>query len=132
MRTLLALLGTFAVTAHVACAAGSRFPGTTLAPDEVAAMERIAFARLAHERSCTGRRVSGDATSTDTRLKELVDATEAEVKPSWCKSNVHPSDLAECVSEIQHWPCAVELGKVTAIEACNVDPLCGVPSGNTL
>lgn len=112
------------------CATGARNPGPDLDPDESAAMGRIAFTRLAREQACHAPSASGG--DVDGRLKLLRTATVAEIKPSWCKSNVHPRELDECVAQIQRWPCDVALMKVTAIESCKVEPLCGVPPEGTL
>ncbi|CAN5916452.1 hypothetical protein BH11MYX4_BH11MYX4_21910 [soil metagenome] len=115
-----------ALMAGTGCGRDSRYPGSEPGagdePDESAAIGRIAFTRLTHEQACHR---CGDA---DGLLKALRTATEAEIRPSACKSNVHPRQLDACVADIQKWPCDVALQKVTVIETCKVEPLCGVPT----
>jgi hypothetical protein len=109
--------------AVLGCGAGARYPGAGPAPDESAAIGRIAYTRLAHERACQ---------RTAPELAKLRAATEAEIHPASCKSNVHPQQLDACVADIQRWPCDVTLQAVTVIEACKTEPLCGVPPEGTL
>ncbi|HSO38895.1 MAG TPA: DUF6184 family natural product biosynthesis lipoprotein [Labilithrix sp.] len=118
-------LGALAL-AGLGCGPDSRYPGSEPAPDEAAAIGRIAYTRLTHEQAC---RPSGDV---DGRLRALRTATEAEIHPSACKSSVHPRQLDACVADIQRWPCDVALRTVTVIEACKTEPLCGVPAEDTL
>lgn len=133
MRTEISLFALGAVAASLlGCGRDARYPGSELAPDESAAMGRIAFTRLTREQACRPRGTTGDGADVEGRMKVLRSATEAEIKPSWCKSNIHPRELDACVSQIQSWPCDVELRKVTLIEMCKVEPLCGVPTEGTL
>ncbi|MDB4937743.1 MAG: hypothetical protein JWP87_4715 [Labilithrix sp.] len=108
--------------------------GVSLAPDEQAAMGEIAYARVAREQACGPRMAvaSDGASGLDARLTFLRNATVAEINPSWCKSNIHPRELEECVAKIKQVPCSVELKNVTTIASCNVKPLCGVPLEGTL
>lgn len=126
------LVVTGALVALCACGRGATGPqangGVELAPDESAAIAEITYARVARERSC---KVEGGA-SLDERMTFLRNATIAEINPSWCKSDVHPRELRECVAGIRRLPCNVELKSVTAIQSCNVTPLCGVPQEGTL
>ena len=110
----------------VGCGADARYPGSQPAPDELAAIGRIAFTRLSHEQACH------PTNDVEGRLSALRTATEAEIQPSACKSNVHPRQLDACVADIEHWPCDVALRNVTAIETCKAEPLCGVPTEGTL
>ncbi len=114
--------------ALIGCSRDSRYPGSELAPDESAAIGRIAFTRLTREQACRPRGPTGEGLDVEGRMKVLRSATAAEIKPSWCKSNIHPRELDACVSQIQSWPCDVELRKVTLIETCRAEPLCGVPT----
>lgn len=104
------------------CGADARYPGSQPAPDESAAIGRIAFTRLSREQACR------PAADVDARLQALRAATEAEIRPTSCKSNVHPRELDACVAAIAHWPCDVALQSVTLIETCQAGPLCGVPT----
>jgi hypothetical protein len=117
------IMGVAAAAALIAgCGSDARYPGSGPAPDESAAIGRIAFTRLSHEQACHS------AADPKTRLEALRAATESEIQPSSCKSNVHPRQLDACVADIEHWPCDVALQKVTVIEACKAEPLCGVPT----
>ncbi|CAN5887058.1 hypothetical protein BH11MYX4_BH11MYX4_52990 [soil metagenome] len=128
MRLRSLVMGAAAAGALLGCARDSRYPGDGPAPDESAALGRIALTRLAHEQACRRPGGPGDGPDVDGRMKELRSATEAEIKPGWCKSNVHPQALDDCLSQIKSWPCDVELKNVTLIETCKVEPLCGVPA----
>jgi hypothetical protein len=132
MKTPFSLFSLGALAATLGCGHDSRYPGSELAPDESAAIGRIALSRLTHEQACRGRGTTGDGSDLEGRMKALRNSTEAEIKPAWCKSNIHPRELDACVSQIQSWPCDVDLKKVTLIETCKLDPLCGVPTEGTL
>ena len=110
------------ILAAVGCGADARYPGSRPAPDDSAAIGRIAFTRLAREQACR------PVADVDARLSALRAATEAELEPASCKSNVHPRQLDACVAAIEHWPCDVALQRVTAIATCQAAPLCGVPT----
>jgi len=132
MTRVLTSLATILLVAPLGCGQDSRYPGSELAPDESAAIRQIAYSRLAREQACTPQKARGEPTNIDTRMKVLWRATEAEIKPSWCKSSIHPQHLAECISAIERWPCDVNLAKVTMIDSCKLEPLCGVPPEGTL
>jgi hypothetical protein len=132
MRTHVSLSALGIVAAALLGCGDARYPGSKLEPDESAAIGRIALTRLTREQACRPRGTTGDGSDVEGRMKVLRTATEAEIKPSWCKSNIHPRELDACVSQIQSWPCDVELRKVTLIETCKVEPLCGVPTEGTL
>lgn len=131
-KTVLTSLLPILLIAHLGCGEGSRYPGSELAPDESAAIGRVAYTRLAREQACARPDVGGAPKDVESRMTVLRSATEAEIKPSGCKSNIHPQPLAACISEIARWPCAVDLVKVTVIDSCKLEPLCGVPPEGTL
>ncbi len=132
MKIMLTSLATILLVAPLGCGQGSRYPGSELAPDESAAIGRLAYTRLAREQACARPEARGEPKDIESRMTLLRSATEAEIKPSWCKSNIHPQPLAECISKIERWPCDANLAKVTVIDSCNLEPLCGVPPEGTL
>jgi hypothetical protein len=105
--------------------------GIPIAPDESAAIGDIAYARVVREQACHQLPAEG-AGDVGARLTFLRDSTVAEIKPAWCKSNIHPRELEDCVATIRELPCSAELKSVTSIESCRATALCGVPDQGTM
>lgn len=117
------------------CQVGAARPGAGAGAEDEAAIGRLALARLEREEACHDRTTPAakvGAVEAGRRLDAARARTEAELRPEWCKSNVHPARLDACVSGIAHWPCDRPLEKVTAIESCDVHSLCGVPVQGTM
>lgn len=133
-RSACAWSGFGALCILVGCARPAADPrandGVPLAPDESAAVGEIAYARMVREQAC--HRPTAGAADVDGRLAFLREATVAEIKPSWCKSNIHPRELQDCVERIRALRCGDELTNVTRIESCNATALCGVPAQGTM